>query len=1003
VATPVRVLIVEDRPEDAELALHELRRAGFDPAWHRVEDETEFLAQLDPPPDVILADYHLPDFGASRALGLLAARGLDLPVIVVSGMASEEVVAECMKHGASDYLLKDRLARLGPAIEQALQAKRLRDERRRLGAVAFGFAEVAHELAATLDPAQVADRVVATVARLFSVRRAAVYRVEPASRTLVCVAAAGGDSGDWIGRALPLDTGIAGRAVSEGRPVWSADVLTDPQLPLSEWAIGRLREDGFRSVAGVPLVAGQEVLGVLMVRDVAGRAFSPEELRLLTGFAAQAAATTANARLFELSETRRRAAESLAAVARLVTESLDPEEVARRVADSACTLLKAQHAALYRIEPATGDLVLLALAGDVGPGIAPGLVLPAGAGVVGLAVKERRPVTTANVLATPRVSLPPGPRALFEHAPYRAVLAAPLVARDAVVGVFSVGDALGRVFSDREVELLQAFADQAALALENARLYEETARQRREAEAAVGALRESEERFRSAFEHSPTGIALQGPDGRYVRVNHALCEMVGYSESELLATRWDAITHPDDREIDLDHSRRMRAGEIRGYQVEKRYLHRDGRAVWALVAVSLVRTPDGQPLHYIVQTQDTTARRQAEHERGELEAQLLQAQKLEAIGRLAGGIAHDFNNLLTVIQGRAQLLLRRLPSEVPERRYVGLIQSTADRAGALTHQLLAFSRKQILQPVVLDLNALVGDMKPLLRRLIREDVELAGDLEPSLGRIKADPAQLQQVLMNLVVNARDAMPAGGRLQIATANVELDDLFVRANPGARPGPHVRLAVRDTGTGMDAATRARIFEPFFTTKEAGHGTGLGLATVYGIVKQSEGYIEVESEPGRGTTFSLYFARVDEAPAPPVPPDAGPDQVARGRETILLVEDDEPLRELTQEVLEAQGYRVLVAPHGADALDVAERHPEPVDLLLTDVIMPRMSGRALAERLGQTRPGLRVLYMSGYTDDALGSHGVLDPDLALLHKPFTPDALARAVREALDRATP
>ncbi len=378
--------------------------------------------------------------------------------------------------------------------------------------------------------------------------------------------------------------------------------------------------------------------------------------------------------------------------------------------------------------------------------------------------------------------------------------------------------------------------------------------------------------------------------------------------------------------------------------------------------------------------------------------QLLQSQKMEAVGRLAGGVAHDFNNLLTVILGRSQILVGRLRPEDPAHRDVDLIKRTAGRAAELTKQLLAFSRKQVLQPKVLDLNAVIGNMSTMLRRLIGEDIDLVIAPGARLGRVKADPGQFEQIILNMVVNARDAMPSGGRLSIETRNVELDEAFLRLHPGARPGPHVLVAVRDTGIGMDEKTQQRIFEPFFTTKEPDKGTGLGLSTVYGIVKQHEGYIAVQSEPGRGATFKIYLPRVEE----PVESTkqglthAGP---PRGSETILLVEDDQEVRNLAREALEGSGYTVLEADAPGQALRVTERHPGPIHVLLTDVVMPQMSGRALAKQLSSSRPEMKVLYMSGYPDEALGDHGVLRIGTALLQKPFTPEDLARKVREVLD----
>jgi CheY-like chemotaxis protein len=373
---------------------------------------------------------------------------------------------------------------------------------------------------------------------------------------------------------------------------------------------------------------------------------------------------------------------------------------------------------------------------------------------------------------------------------------------------------------------------------------------------------------------------------------------------------------------------------------------------------------------------------------------------MDAIGRLAGGVAHDFNNLLTVILGRTDIILRQLKTEDPIRRGIELIQRTAGRAAELTKQLLAFSRKQVLEAVVLDLGAVTIDMKEMLARLIGEDIALVTTIAPSLGRVKADRGQIEQVVMNLAINARDAMPKGGHLIVETDNVDLDDEYVRRHMGARPGPHVMLAVSDSGVGIPREHQRHIFEPFFTTKEQGKGTGLGLATVYGIVKQSGGYIEVDSEPDRGTTFRIYLPRVDAA-------ESAGDRAARpaapagGTETILLVEDEEGVRELARDILRASGYTVIEARNGPEALLLSERHQGPLDLLLTDVVMPRMSGRELAERIGPLRPDLSVLYMSGYTDDAVIRHGVLGADTAFLQKPFTPAALVQRVRETLDLA--
>jgi len=384
--------------------------------------------------------------------------------------------------------------------------------------------------------------------------------------------------------------------------------------------------------------------------------------------------------------------------------------------------------------------------------------------------------------------------------------------------------------------------------------------------------------------------------------------------------------------------------------------------------------------------------------REQAEEALRQAQKMEAVGRLAGGVAHDFNNLLMVIRGHAALLLNYFDFDSPLRRKLEDILKAADRASSLTRQLLAFSRKQVLQPRVLNLNALVTQVADLLPPLLGEDIKLVMDLRPQLGQVKADPGQIEQVIMNLVFNARDAMPEGGELTIQTANTDLDEPFALRHPGIRPGPHVVLAVRDTGRGMDEETQSHIFEPFFSTKDRSKGTGLGLATVYGTVTQSGGSVTVSSKLGEGTTIRIYLPCVEQAIEEAEPPKALPRSLC-GTETILVVEDDDAVRNMTREFLKIRGYTVVEARSATDAIHFTERHKGPIDLVLTDVVMPGMKGRELVERLTNLRPGVKVLYMSAYTEDAVINYGILDPGMAFIEKPFSPDDLACKVREILE----
>jgi PAS domain S-box-containing protein len=499
---------------------------------------------------------------------------------------------------------------------------------------------------------------------------------------------------------------------------------------------------------------------------------------------------------------------------------------------------------------------------------------------------------------------------------------------------------------------------------------------------------ESEQRFRETFEQIAVGLAHVDPSGRFVWVNAKLCEMTGYGRTDLSGLTFLDITAPEHRGSGDDARREMLAGQRTLYSAEKRYLRKDGSSFWANVLTTLARGAAGEPLYFVSVILDVTERKQ-------LEDQLRQAQKMEAVGRLAGGVAHDFNNLLTIISGYSSLLLS-VPLADQDREAVNAIRDAGERAAALTRQLLSFSRQTILQPRALDLNAVVADTGRMLRRLIGADVQLTIRAGADLHAVKVDPSQLDQALVNLAVNARDAMPSGGSLIIETANVVLDDAYAAAHL-CRPGPYVMLAMTDTGCGMPPDVRARIFEPFFTTKDVSKGTGLGLSMVFGVVQQSDGSIDVDSEPGRGTTFRLYLPAVNEAPEAPVEavrPDSG------GGETILLVEDEGGVRELAARSLRSRGYHVLAATDGVDALRTIDDTGLRLDLLLTDVVMPRLGGPELVAVLRPRYPGLKVLFMSGYTDDARVHRGVSEAGAAFLQKPYTPHGLARKVRDVLDQ---
>jgi PAS domain S-box-containing protein len=577
-------------------------------------------------------------------------------------------------------------------------------------------------------------------------------------------------------------------------------------------------------------------------------------------------------------------------------------------------------------------------------------------------------------------------------------LGVPLKVHDRTIGVIVTQSYTEGVrYGEQERDILAFVSTQVALAIERKR--------------ADDALRSAEDRYRAFIAQSTEGIwqfELERPapvdlpphelaerllrDGYLAECNDAMAQMYGFrSARDIIGARLDSLlVRSDPKNIEFLHA--FVASKFRLTDVESHERDRDGHPkVFLNNMIGIVE--DGQMVRAWGTQRDITEQRR-------LEEQIRQAVKVEAVGRLAGGIAHDFNNILTAILGTTQLLQRELGPEAPHYADVEEIRLAAERAADLTRQLLAYSRRQVLAPRVLDLNAVVLGLDHMLQRLIGEDVDLTNTLAPNLTPVRADPGQLEQVIVNLAINARDAMPSGGTLTMETANLEVDDAFARTHPGAAPGSYVRLRVLDTGVGMDAETKAHLFEPFFTTKSVGKGTGLGLATVYGIVKQSGGYIWVDSEPGRGTIFTILLPRTSGTPEPPASTDR-PAPPARGTETILLVEDEEAVRTLSDRALNKLGYSVLAAPSGWDALRVAERHRGPIHLVLTDVVMPGLSGRELVRQLAAVRPGMQVLYISGYSDEAIARHGVLDPGTAFLQKPFTPDRLASKVREVIDAA--
>ncbi len=676
-------------------------------------------------------------------------------------------------------------------------------------------------------------------------------------------------------------------------------------------------------------------------------------------------------------------------IADAANTAADLPTLLRRIHEIVGELMPAKNFYIAVIDPATDTLSFPYFVDEVDRYDQP---RPLGKGLTEYVLRTSQPL-----LATPAVyeSLVARGEVELIGAPSIDWLGVPLKVEDRTIGVAVIQSYTEGVrYGERERDILEFVSTQVALAIERKR--------------AEDALRRAEERYRAFITQSTEGIwrfELEQPlpvdcpademierlfrDSYLAECNDAMAQMYGFGSAEEIVGKrlGEFLVRSDPTNTEL--LRAFRESGFRLTDVESHEVDREGRPkIFLNNLVGIIE--HGHVVRTWGSQRDITDRRR-------LEEQIRQAQKVEAVGRLAGGIAHDFNNILTAILGTTQLLQSQLGPAAPHYADVEEIRRAAERAADLTRQLLAYSRRQVLAPRVLDLNVVVAGLEPMLQRLLGEDVQLATRLARGLAPVTADPGQLGQVIVNLAINARDAMPQGGRVVIETANAELDVAFARSHAGAVPGAYVRLGVSDTGIGMDEDTRSHLFEPFFTTKPVGQGTGLGLATVYGIVKQSGGYIWVETEAGRGTTFHICLPQSKGVPEPIAAADR-PVELAGGAETILLVEDEEAVRTLSHRVLATLGYTLIVAASGPDALRAAEGHDGPIHLLLTDVVMPEMSGRELTRRLAADRSGLKVLYMSGYSEDAIARHGVLDPGTAFLQKPFTPDALAWRVREVL-----
>jgi PAS domain S-box-containing protein len=1013
----LRTLILEDNPHDAKLMVALLQSGGYKVQSTVLDLPESFREHLEIAEyDVILADFNLRNWTALDALEILKRSGKDTPLIVVTGSLGDESAVECIKRGAMDFVLKDRPARLPTAVQRALEEKRLSTEKKRAEEALIEERHLLHTLMDNLP-----DLI------YFKDRESRFTRIN-------------------LALAKKFDLDHPAQAIGK----------TDFDFLPAEHAKEFLKDDAELLRTGQPIVGKEEkgiwpdghvtwvsttkmllrdangnIIGTFGVsRDITERKRAEESLRESEE---RFRSTFENAGIgMALVDMQGHPIKSNPALQQMLgydaeelshmvfTEYTHPDD--RELDWGLFGELAAGKRETYEIEKR-----FLKKGGDVVWGL-----------LTASLVKDRQgcPVCAVGMVQdiSERKRAEEGLRASEEK--YRS-----LVSNIPDV-VWTVDAELRFVFISKNIERISGYSPDEvyqqgirlyldsllpddvhkvregfrALFAEGRPFDVECRVKRKDGEwiwvhdralvtyekngirYADGLLSDITERKKAEAEHirlvtaieqSAEAVVITNTNGDIEYVNPAFTRITGYSREEVLGQNPRLLkSGKQDRVFYQQLWTIILRGDIwHGELINRR---KDGNLYTEEMTIAPVRDALGEVTHFIATKQDVT-----EHKR--LEQQLIQAQKMEAVGRLAGGVAHDFNNLLTIINGYAALLSEQTSTEDPRRARLKEILMAGERAASLTRQLLAFSRRQVLEPRVLDLNSVIATIEKMLRRLIGEDVELVTTLRPDIGRVKVDPGQIEQVVMNLAVNARDAMPEGGKLLIETSNVEIDANYTRSHSPMIPGKYVMMAVDDTGCGMDLETQAHIFEPFFTTKEESRGTGLGLATVYGIVKQSGGFIWVYSAPGCGSTFKIYLPIVEEA-LPTAEPAEVPAELAKGVETLLVVEDEGGVRSLLCETLAAHGYKVLEAAGAAQAFQIAEQHTEPIHLLLTDVVMPQTGGKELVKRLSTLHPETKVLYMSGYTDDAIVRHGILEGGTPFLQKPFSPKALLAKVREVL-----
>jgi two-component system, cell cycle sensor histidine kinase and response regulator CckA len=1027
-AQPLRILILEDVPRDADLIQRELRRAGIPGEYRVLDTREEFIRALENfSPEVILSDYSMPQFTGLEALELKKEHGPDIPFLIVTGSQNEEIAVTCMKAGVDDYVLKEQLGRLPTSILTVLEKK---SQGKVEAEVRVALEKASREWINTFDAVSNAIALVDREGKVQRCNRAMQGLLDRPFREIL---------------GLPLSE-LFGVALdkSESYPLQQALKSGHRESQVIEF------EQRWFQVHVDPVSESGQAVGFLFIMaDITERRQaeiklreSEERFRLLVEQAPDAIA------VFDVDENRfvqvNAQAEKLFGSNReellrygpqhyYTGLQLDGRPVAESVEENIDQILQGEEKTFLRvIHNAQGQELVCEVR------------------LVRLPAKDRRLIRNSFIDVTSRKRAEQEQERLASE--IRLLLES---TGEGIYGTDSTGRCTfinksgaemlgyrpeeiigqeihavihhshpdGSVYLHKDcpmyytlLEGRQVRADDDILWRKDGTFFPAnyTASPIREGNRIKGAvitfnditerkrdeeaLESSETSFRRLYESMADAYVKTDLEGRIREYNQSYKMMLGYEDEELWSLTYKDLTpekwHAFEDEMVAKEVLIKGATSI----YEKEYRKKDGTVFPVELRTFLLKDEKGEPSHMCAIVRDITSRRRMEEEREKLQAQFMQAQKMESVGRLASGVAHDFNNLLSVINGYSELAIDRLEEGDPLLANLQEVRRAGGRAASLTRQLLALSRKQVLSPEVLNLNGVIDNVEKMLRRLIGEDVTLATNLAEDLGMVKADIGQLEQVLMNLTVNARDAMPRGGKLSIETRNIMVDQHLAARRPGMAPGPYLLLTVSDTGTGMDRETQDQIFDPFFTTKEQGKGTGLGLSTVYGIVKQSGGHIEVYSELGLGTTFRIYLPRIAGIEVGK-PADPTAEQHWEGKESVLLVEDEKAVRVLAKEFLTSAGYRVLDAADGMEALELVQQTREAIALLLTDVVMPKMSGLELADKLHLLLPKLKVLFMSGYVTDDLTSHLGSKNDLRLINKPFERAGLLKQVRKILD----